>query len=80
MKGADFYPFYNIGRVTGFILIDGRVYIDRANVDISYRRNGYKFGLWKQLGGRSGPVNVPEFIKTRNRQAKGIPAEKMTNG
>lgn len=80
MTWADFYPFFNAGAVTGFIDIDGRTFIDRANVDIAYRRNGYKFGLWKELGGRAVSVDVPAFIKMRNKQAKPITAEKMANG
>ncbi len=77
IHGTDFYPLYHAGRVEGTITVYGRLLLFRSQINIHYQKNGYKFGLWKELGGRHVSVSVPDFIRIRNKQAKGIEASKL---
>jgi hypothetical protein len=68
---GDFYRLNEEGRVQGTIMIAGKLFIDRSQVNISYQQNGYKFKIWKDLGGRAVPVSVPKYLKDNSKVVNG---------
>lgn len=60
-----FSKYHHAGRIDGLIRVADRFYVNRKTVQIYPYQKGWKFIMWLELGGRNGPVSVPDELKKR---------------
>jgi len=52
MKRFEYVRLLRLGRLDGQIIIDGKPFVDRSQVNLHFKHGGHKFQRWVVNGGR----------------------------